>query len=39
MMFKYHIGDIPKPLSDLFQTNNNYHIYRTRSSQSLRSTM
>ena len=23
MMFKHHIGDVPKPISDLFQTNNN----------------
>ena len=35
-MFKHHIGDVPKPISDLFQTNNNYHSYGTRSSQSLR---
>ena len=34
MMFKHHIGDVPKPISDLFQTNNNYHV--TRNSQSLR---
>ena len=25
MMFKHHIGDVPKSISDLFQTNNNYH--------------
>ena len=36
MMFKHHIGDVPKPISDLFQTNNNYHSYSTRNSQSLR---
>ena len=36
MMFKHQIGDVPKPISDLFQTNNNYHSYGTRSSQSLR---
>ena len=36
MMFKNHIGDLPKPISDLFQTNNNYHSYSTRNSQSLR---
>ena len=38
MMFKHHIGDVPKPISDLFQTNNNYHSYskRTCNSQSLR---
>ena len=35
MMFKLEIGDVPKPISDLFQTNNNYHSYGTRSSQSL----
>ena len=35
MMFKDHIGDVPKPISDLFQTNNNYHSYSTRNSQSL----
>ena len=26
MMFKHHIGDVPKPIFDLFQTNDNYHI-------------
>ena len=31
-----HIGDVPRPISDLFQTNNNYHSYSTRNSQSLR---
>ena len=36
MMFKHHMGDVPKPISDLFQTNNNYHSYSTRNSQSLR---
>ena len=36
MMFKHHIGDVPKPISDLFQTNNTYHRYGTSSSQSLR---
>ena len=36
MTFKHHIGDVPKPISDLFQTNNNYHSYSTRNSQSLR---
>ena len=37
MMFKHHIGDVPKSISDLFQTNSNYHSYNARSSQSLRS--
>ena len=32
MMFKHHIGDVPKPILDLFQTNNNYHSYSTRNS-------
>ena len=36
MMFKHHIGDAPKPVSDLFQTNDNYHSYSTRNSQALR---
>ena len=36
MMFKHHIGDVPKPISDLFQTNNINHSSGTRSSQSLR---
>ena len=36
MMFKHHFGGVLKPISDLFQTNNNYHRYGTRSSQSLR---
>ena len=36
MMFKRHIGDIPKHILDLFQANNNYHSYSTRNSQSLR---
>ena len=36
MMFEDHIGDVPKPISDLFQTNNNYQSYSTRGSQSLR---
>ena len=36
MMFKHHIDDIPKPISDLFQTNDNYHSYSTRNSQALR---
>ena len=36
MMFKHHIGDVAKPISDLIQTNNNYHSYGTCSSQSLR---
>ena len=35
MMFKHHIGDVPKPTSDLFQTNDNYHCYSTRNSQAL----
>ena len=26
MMFKHHIGDVPKPISDLFQTNNNITV-------------
>ena len=30
MMFKHHIGDVPKPISELFQTNDNYHSYRLR---------
>ena len=30
MMFKHHINDVPKPISDLFQTNENYHSYSTR---------
>ena len=41
MMFKHHIGDgdVSKPISDLFQTDNNYHsyMYSLRNSQSLRS--
>ena len=36
MMFKHHIGDVPKPISDLFETNDNYHSYSTRNSQALR---
>ena len=36
MMFKRHISDVPKPISDLFQTNNNYHSYSTPNSQYLR---
>ena len=36
MMFKHHIDDVPKPISDLFQPNDNYHSYSTRNSQSLR---
>ena len=36
MMFIHHIGDVPKPISDLSQTNNIYHSYGTRCSQSLR---
>ena len=36
MMFKHHIGDVSKAISDLFQPNNNDHSYGTRSSQSLR---
>ena len=35
-MFKHHIGDVPKPVSDIYQTNNNYHSYSTRNSQALR---
>ena len=35
-MFKHHIDDVPKPISDLFQTNDNYHSYSTRKSQALR---
>ena len=27
---------LPKPISDLFQTNDNYHSYSTRNSQALR---
>ena len=36
MMFKHHIDDVPNPISDLFQTSDNYHSYSTRNSQSLR---
>ena len=36
MMFKHHIGDVPKPFSDLFHTNDTYHSYSTRNSQALR---
>ena len=36
MMFKHHIDDVPKPISDLFQTNDNYPSYSTRNSQGLR---
>ena len=36
MMFKHHIGDVPKLISDLFQTNDNYHSYSTCNSQALR---
>ena len=36
MMFKHHIGVVPKPISDLFQTNDNFHSYSTRNSQALR---
>ena len=36
MMFKHHIDDVPKPISDLFQTNDNYHSYSTRNLQFLR---
>ena len=36
MMFKHHIGDVPKPISDLFQSNDNYHSYSTHNSQALR---
>ena len=35
MMFKHHIGDVPKPISELFKTNDNYHSYSTRKSQAL----
>ena len=35
-MFKHHVGDVPKPISDLFQTNDNYFSYSTRNSQALR---
>ena len=35
MMFKHHIGVVPKPISDLFQTNDNFHSYSTRNSQAL----
>ena len=35
-MFKHHIGDVTKPISDLFQTKSNDHRYGTRSSLSLR---
>ena len=35
MMFKHHIGDVPKPISELFQTNDIYHSYSTRNSQAL----
>ena len=34
MMFKHYIGDAPKPISELFQTKNNFsQLYGTRSSQ------
>ena len=33
---KHHIDDVPKSISDLFQTNDNYHSYSTRNSQALR---
>ena len=36
MMFKHHIGDVHKPISNLFQTNDNYNSYSTRNSQPLR---
>ena len=38
MKLRHHIGDVPKPISNLFQINNNYHsyMYGNRSSQSLR---
>ena len=36
IMFKHHVGDVPKPISDLFQTNDNYPSYSTRNSQALR---
>ena len=36
MMLKHHINDVPKHISDLFQTNDNYHIYSTSNSQALR---
>ena len=36
MMFKHHIGVVPKPISDLFQTNDNFHSYSTCNSQALR---
>ena len=36
MMFKHYIDHVPKPISDLFQTNDNYHSYSTRNSQALR---
>ena len=35
-MFKHHIDDVPKPISDLFHTNDNYHSYSTRNSHALR---
>ena len=36
LLFKHHIGVVPKPISDLFQTNDNFHSYSTRNSQALR---
>ena len=36
MMFKHHIGDVPKLISNLFQTNNNYRNYSTCISQLIK---
>ena len=35
MMFKYSIGEVPKPISQLFRTNNEYHQYNTRNGSCL----
>ena len=35
LSFDKSVGDLPKPISDLFQTNNNYHSYSTLNSQCL----
>ena len=34
-MFKNEVGLVPKPISQLFTTNNEYHDYNTRHSSSL----
>ena len=35
MMFKNEVGLVPKPISQLFTKNNEYHDYNTRHSSSL----